>query len=230
MKLQLQNVTLFGADTVDLDRILLAFEICMKYADFAAVKVVADVPEDYVTESGIQVFTTNKINSISDYSQFIFKDTNNYIDTDFVLIAQHDGFILNPDAWQDDFLNYDYIGAPWPIDGELVSGNGGFSIRSKKLLELTQSDDVIKVGNINDHKYAENEDWILCVVLRKYLEEKGISFAPGEIARKFSIESNDIVGRKWTDQFGFHGLRWTDISAWLTVNPEYKIDNPLDLE
>ena len=32
-----------------------------------------------------------------------------YIETDFVLIVQYDGFVLHAQAWDDDFLNYDYI-------------------------------------------------------------------------------------------------------------------------
>ena len=38
------------------------------------------------------------------------------------------------------------------------------------------------------------------------------------------------VGRSvaWTNQFGFHGLRWTDISPWLRQNPNDLIDNTLD--
>ena len=78
---------------------------------------------------------------------------NNYIDSDFVLIIQDDGHIVNPHLWDNEFLNYDYIGAPWPNNkkwknrfskyDEKVSsniirnfnlnniGNGGFSLRSK---------------------------------------------------------------------------------------------------
>ena len=38
-KLDLRNVTLYGADTVDLDRQLKAFAICESYADFGAKKI-----------------------------------------------------------------------------------------------------------------------------------------------------------------------------------------------
>jgi hypothetical protein len=31
-----------------------------------------------------------------------------------------------------------------------------------------------------------------------------------------------------TNEFGFHGLRWTDISSWLRENPNEPIDNTLD--
>lgn len=43
----------------------------------------------------------------------MIKELNKYIETDYVLIVQYDGFILNPKAWMDEFLEYDYIGAPW---------------------------------------------------------------------------------------------------------------------
>jgi hypothetical protein len=60
--------------------------------------------------------------------------------TDFNLTVQPDGFAINPQAWDDRFWEYDYIGAPWPWmwgggpywPGPIV-GNGGFSLRSRKL-------------------------------------------------------------------------------------------------
>jgi hypothetical protein len=36
-----------------------------------------------------------------------------HIDTDYCLLVQPDGFVINPDKWDDDWYNYDYIGAPW---------------------------------------------------------------------------------------------------------------------
>ncbi len=225
-KLNLANVTLCGIDTIDINRQLLAFEICMRYTEFKEMKLFTNCEESYTTDSGIQVIKIDTVNSLRDYNNFNLKHLNTYIDTDFVMIAEHDGFILNPEAWSDEFLDYDYIGAPWLVEDKLIVGNGGFSIRSKKLLELTQSDGHIQLGNKNDHKYAENEDWVICMILRDYIENKGIRFAPAELAKKFSIEENELVGRKWTDQFGFHGLKWTDISAWLEKHSEYKIENP----
>lgn len=67
-----------------------------------------------------------------------------YVDTDYCLIIHDDGFIVNPHLWTDDFLKYDYIGAPWYLginrgltwlqDRHNLVGNGGFCIRSKKLM------------------------------------------------------------------------------------------------
>jgi len=224
--LNLPNVTLYGSDTINVNRLLKSFAICEQYATFGVKKIFTHTQENYTTYSGTQVLNTALINSLKDYNQFNLKYLNDHIETDFVMVAEHDGFILNPEAWSDEFLNYDYIGAPWLMDGKLVVGNGGFSIRSKRLLELVQKDDFIQLGNKSDHRYAENEDWVIGVVKREYLENKGIRFAPVELAKKFSFESQGRPNHKWQGQFGFHGLRWTDISEWTEKNPQWVIDNP----
>ena len=50
--------------------------------------------------------------SYADYNKRCVSELNNYFDTDFCLIVQFDGKIINPSAWTNDFFNYDYIGAP----------------------------------------------------------------------------------------------------------------------
>lgn len=228
-KLNLSNVTLCGTDTIDVNRLLKVFAVCESYADFGAKKLFTNTSKAFVTESGIEVFPSN-VASLHDYNHFNLKQLNDYVATDFVMVVEHDGFILNPAAWSDEFLKYDYIGAPLAVDGELVVGNGGFSIRSKKLLELTQSDPHIQLGNKADHKYAENEDWVISIVLRDYLESKGITFAPVDLAKQFSLESNQLRNYGWDGQFGWHGLHWTDISKWTEANPQFGIENVFDMD
>jgi hypothetical protein len=227
-KLDLTDVTLYGVDTIDLNRQLKAFAICESYADFPAKKIITNQGEEGYTETGIEIIHTDQINSLRDYNHFNLKRMNDFFETKFVMVAEHDGFILNPLAWRDEFLDYDYIGAPLFVEGEQKVGNGGFSIRSKRLMEMVQADDNVQLGNKLEHKYAENEDWVICVVMREYLEEKGIKFAPAEIGHQFSLENNRQYGNVWSGQFGFHGLRWTDISVWMEENPEWEILNPLD--
>lgn len=221
MKL-LYNVTLFGLDCVDIDRLIKASDICRENFEFAKVKLLSSIESD-----NPDVIKIDPINSIREYSEFMLKKMNDYIDTELVLIIQYDGFILNPEAWDDDFLNYDYIGAPLAVDGKLTVGNGGFSMRSKKLLEFLQNDHNINIESDPSHKYGENEDWIISVMKREYLENLGIKFAPVDLAHKFSFEKNSIYGAKWSGQFGFHGLKWTDISDWILSHPEYGIKNEL---
>ena len=113
-----------------------------------------------------------KIESRSEYSEFILKHAVSHIKTSYILIIQWDGYIINPNSWDDRFLNYDYIGAKWGWhqDGNTV-GNGGFSLRSKKLLEImagTQFQMISKLG----------EDELICRYYRNILEsEFGIKFA-----------------------------------------------------
>ncbi len=216
MKRRLQNVTLLGLDCVNIKRLIQAAEICKKDFDFGAVKLLSSLPSRHV-----DVVPIEPLNSIEAYNDFIIEKLNDYIDTDFVLLIQYDGFILNPNAWTDDYLKYDYTGAPWWKNGKFIVGNGGFSLRSKKLLEMLQKDKY----KITD---KDPEDWFICVTIRKELEDRGIKFAPIELAKQFSFESNEKDGVVWNGQFGFHGLTWTDISAWIKKQPEYKLENKLD--
>jgi hypothetical protein len=223
MKKNLPNVTLLGVDGVNIDRLILAAEICKKDFEFGAVKLLTSLPSENPDVVHIPAIT-----SIRDYSYLIIKKLYDYVDTDFVMIIQYDGFILNPEAWQDSFLHYDYIGAPMYEEGKLFVGNGGFCIRSKKLLKLLAEDPIIKLPEHKEHRFAENDDWIISHTLRDYIEEQGCAFAPVDVAHAFSFEANEHYGTQWNGQFGFHGLRWTDISSWFKAHPEYPIVNKLD--
>lgn len=229
-KRKLKSVTLLGIDCVNLERLILAMEICQKDFEFADVKILSSLSSDKSN-----IIKIKPINSLEEYSRFVIEELDNYVDTENVLIVQHDGFILNSEAWTDNFLDYDYIGAPWLVAdwsvnnfdfpanliGSYVVGNGGFSLRSKKLLSLTAA--LFKEGKFI--RYSP-EDTAICVYHRELLEKAGLKFAPVEIAKQFSFESEDIDHYAWDGQFGFHGLKWTDISKWSNEHPEYRIDNP----
>lgn len=138
-----------------------------------------------------------KLGSKEAYSKFIIKELHKYIDTDYVLIVQHDGYVKNWQAWTDEFLKYDYIGAPWWYKDGMNVGNGGFSLRSKKLLK-TIAELPLTIFHPEDH--------MICRVHRKELEARGLTFAPEELASKFSFEGYSQTGH-YTNQFGFHGHR-----------------------
>ncbi len=157
----------------------------------------------------------NPINSLKDYSNFIIYNLHKYIDTSHVLIVQWDGFVIKSKKWKNDFMNYDYIGAPFiprgndfnycrDINGNFFSvGNGGFSIRSKRLLEAPNK------FNLKDNfRYTKNhEDGFFCVLHRIFLESKGYTWAPLEIAQDFSIESPQNIQELIDLPFGFHGKK-----------------------
>ena len=144
-KIKLPNVTLLGADCVNIERLILAMDISEKEIEFGAVKLLTSLPTEDKRKVAIPY-----IGSIEEFSRFCIEDLNNYVDTDYVLLVQYDGFILNPKSWTYEFLKYDYIGAPRAVgmlelddfprelnNGKWVVGNGGFCLRSKKLLEIS---------------------------------------------------------------------------------------------
>jgi hypothetical protein len=144
------------------------------------------------------------ITSIKDYNLFVINELYKYINTEFVMFVQSDGYPINESAWTDDFLKYDYIGAPWtwaPVnirkehcpEGKCV-GNGGFSIRSLKLLKATAE------YNYESLEEQGDEDIFTCRTIGDSLKENGMKFAPVELAHYFSVENKIYAG-----QFGFHG-------------------------
>jgi hypothetical protein len=154
-----------------------------------------DVDEygDFFEEEEVLVSRVKSGYTLKDYSHFVVKDLNDFVNTDFVMLFQNDGFIENIDMWSDEYFDYDYIGAPWWYKDHNNVGNGGFSMRSKKLLEVLAADEKILDVVPEDHH--------ICRTYGDYLrEEHGIKFAPEELASKFSVEHGHHGG-----QLGFHG-------------------------
>lgn len=225
---RLETVTLLGVDCVDIDRLILAADICQKDFEFAEVKLLTSLPSTHPN-----VVKIDPITSVEAYSKFMVSELNSYVDTPHVLIFQYDGFILNPTAWTDEFLKWDYIGAPWlgsqnfvdkyefpeKLVGTYVVGNGGFSLRTKNFLQTCERLD--RAGAFDRY---QPEDIMLTVWKRPLLESEGIKIAPYEVAKKFSFEDDWSGNNTWDGQFGFHGLKWTDISNWTKSHPEYVQD------
>lgn len=153
--------------------------------------------ESIACHEGIELIKIPKLASLEAYSKFLMKDLFRHIVTPYVLVIQWDGYVIDPLAWSDNFLSYDYIGAKWHWhqDGKTV-GNGGFSFRSKKLLEAVASSEIPFI------KDAAEDDQI-CRIYRETLETQfGIKFSNESLADQFSYE------RTLPDAptFGFHGI------------------------
>lgn len=141
MKINLEDVTLVAVDCLNPELSVKAILRSQKNCDFQKSLLFTD---SMFENSSFDVIKIDKIKSINEYSKFILKNLNLYIETNFIIIIQWDGFVLNSKLWKNDFRDYDYIGAKWEWhkDGKNI-GNGGFSFRSKKLLEVTSSDEFI---------------------------------------------------------------------------------------
>lgn len=216
MKLSLTDVTLLAVTSVEIEKTHHALLYSSQYIDFGAVKLLSPISPK-LTNPRITYVPTPQFNYIS-YSRFIFESLHSYVSTKHCLIIQADGFVLNPDRWLPEFMDYDYIGAPWPEFINLDSGNhqlhlnrnrvgnGGFSLRSKRLLEITSR------INFNELTFPIlSEDLVICHYLYDQLCSAGLRFAPMNVAARFSVEhpyAKGTMQRRST--FGFHGSHWLD--------------------
>jgi len=151
------------------------------------------------------------------YSTFVMHSLYAFIDTDFCLIVQDDGWVLNGANWKPEYYDYDYIGGITHgavVGNELKLGytwvddpvrtlvlNGGFSLRSKRFLEAPNKFGLVHTPANEIHLW--NEDVQLTAIKRRLLESRGIKFAPDEVCQEFSIE---YVGPKIHNDLDFSKL------------------------
>lgn len=191
--LQLPNVTL----------------IALTNRDFEGHKRALDKSCEGIEWGGVKLIWDEKITGIDEWNRKIIYELHNYIDTEFAMLIHADGYVINPQAWKDEFLAYDYIGAPWPLprdeysyrtsQGELVRVGNSVSIRSKRILQLPSA-----LGLEWKSYYGNtNEDGFLCVHNRRRLIDEGVQFSPIDVARFFSRE-HTISENQGIETFAFH--------------------------
>jgi hypothetical protein len=192
-KINLPDVALCAVDSANMELTLRAMERCMERCSFGDVFVATDLHVDVP----FRVEKIEPLRSRNEYSKFAVKNLGRYSDAPYFLLVQWDGYVLNPGVWTKEFLNYDYIGAKWSwfADGGTV-GNGGFSLRSKKLLDVLALPEITSPGEVS-------EDVYICRILGPMLESQyGIRFAHESVADLFSYERS----LPECPTFGFHGL------------------------
>ena len=205
----LSDVTLVSITGVQVDAAHLSLQRCMADLCFARALLIS-TERPSTLDPRIRWIQIPPM-TIDQYNTFILKHLYRYVDTTHVLIAQADGFVLNPQRWDPAWLEFDYIGAPWPerlfidrkyrLDLRNRVGNGGFSLRSRRLLDLTSPIDFETM-----QFPTRNEDVVTCYLLYDYLLGHGVRFPEVEMAARFSIEWDDLsFGQTIDTAFGFHG-------------------------
>lgn len=193
MKPSLQEVTVCAADCLAPQLAARALRESAAACDFGDAILFTDEP---VADGAFRTVSIDKLASMDDYSRFMLRSLAAHVSTAHVLVIQWDGYVVDPDAWTPEFLQFDYIGAPWHWykDGRTV-GNGGFSLRSLRLLETMASDRFpLEPGMPEDH--------VVCRTHRAALEALGLRFAPEALANRFSYER----ALPAQPTFGFHGV------------------------
>ena len=190
---KLDKITIICADTRSYAQALASLRKSLDQITPAKTIFFTDI--DLPLQEGIEIIKINPIRSKAEYSTWIIRELWKYIDTEFVLVIQWDGYIINSDAWRDEFYEYDYLGAPWIYEHNRNIANGGFSLRSKRLCEILGTDPLIQI--------THPEDQSIGILYRGYLEEKhDIKFPSEELADTFAFELKEPIG----PVFGFHGF------------------------
>ena len=219
--IKLDNITLIAMTSVDIPATIKALEYSCRDIKFGAVKIASDILPDNLPEFITHCYT-EKMRSIDEWNYAIIYRLGGYIDTEFAILIHADGFVVNPESWKKEFLDYDYIGAPWPlphddfsfrdINGEIIRVGNSVSLRSKKLIDLPVK---LNLEWKPFHGFY-NEDGFITVNNRHIYKEHGMKFADLDIARYFSHECMipEIEGIK---PFMFHRYAGTNV-----IYPKFK--------
>lgn len=192
--IKLPQITLIAFGSVNIAGMSKALEYSSRGIEFGAVKLITEV----------------ECNGIDEWNKNIIFRLREFVDTEYCILIHADGFIVNPESWHDEFLKYDYIGAPWPLpsdpfsyrtpDGEIVRVGNSVSLRSRKVLDLPFELEMAwrpYFGNTN-------EDGFITCHNRRLLQQFGTKFAPIEIAKYFSRELDIPENADVEFPFAFH--------------------------
>ena len=148
------------------------------------------------------------IKDINSWNKAVIYDLPDYIKTDFCLLIHADGYVVNPKSWNNEWLNYDFIGAPFPLpndnysyrdeSGEIVRVGNSVSLRSKKLIDLAST------REWKPYYGFFNEDGFITCHNRNWLESRGCNFAPLEVAKWFGRELDIPENEEVEKPFCFH--------------------------
>ena len=192
-KPHLPNVSLVCVETRHPHLAQFALDRCLAAASFR--ECVLLTPTRFDLPAYIEQVAIPPIRSVEEYSAFMLRDLGRFFSGDYVLVVQWDGFILDGRMWDPAFLDYDYIGAPWTHRPAAVAvGNGGFSLRSRRLVDMLAQ---------MDFDVVHPEDAVICELRREELERRSIRFAPQDVAERFAMEMIESGG----PTFGFHGFQ-----------------------
>jgi hypothetical protein len=186
MKLQLPNVTLICVDSIDTKLASKVLDICQREIEFGAVKLI-----------------DANLTSLVMYSVWCLTELYKHIDTTHFLIVQRDGFVLNSQSFKMEWLELDYI-APLFVQMDIV-GSGGFSLRSKRIMEYAAH--ILPKWNGTESHAKElqkilgyYEDGVICLK-REFSHFK---FATKEQASEFGQGGNRNPEYFNEKPFGFH--------------------------
>lgn len=197
-------MTLVVYDCVAHELTRFALEESLNQIDPKAVHIWTNKPKFFFGLG--QVFETKTSKELLEAEEVLWYQAPAKLTTSHVLVVQWDGWVLNGNLWKDEFLAYDYIGAPWPWHLHDRVGNGGFSLRSTRLMKLL-------ADKSSPFPLKMPSDEVICRRYRGALEMFGFKWPPESLASEFSLEHGEM-----RSTFGFH-----DLQNWTRLLPQSKV-------
>jgi hypothetical protein len=197
MTTALPDVTVVIIDAVEHELSRLALVDTLNQITPGDVMIISDTPERIAGDLDVQEIEVPAIRNMQEVERVLWYLVPKHLGTHFALIIQYDGWVTDGAMWRDDWQRFDYIGAKWPWHRGLRVGNGGFSLRSTRLMNyIARHQESIPVQT--------PEDDTLCRRYRMDLEIRcGFEWAPERTAEQFSFERGP---RPSQPTFGFHGI------------------------
>lgn len=208
-RLQLPDVTLVMLETREHELARMAIEDCLDKVEFGKVLILTDRMLEFSSLTlSHGVYPT--FQAVDDFSsklgwcQSMWNDVPPLLDTSHALLIQWDSWVCDVSQWSDEFLEYDYVGAPWWYKDGLNVGNSGFCLTTTRLRRY------LRANAIEYPCVSEAEDDLLSRKYRPRLQDRGFNWAPEKLAHKFAFECCR-PDPEWRS-FGFHGMfNWGEV-------------------
>jgi Protein of unknown function (DUF5672) len=196
------NTTLLMIDGgVCLELARLSLLDTLNQCTFDEVLVVA--PDDIRTDRTQRYVPCPGWHSAHDPGKWIWHELPGIMRCENVLITTWDAWVIDGDRWENEFLNYDYVGAPWWYNDDRNVGHG--LLRSRCLLDFLHENAADYVVPIH-----WPEDAALSRIHRPRLEEHGFRWADEQTASRFMFEctrpSEDSKHFIFHDSFNFKNV------------------------
>src|SRR5262245_49781462 len=121
--LKLPDVTLVLIETRQHELGRLALEDCERLVEFGDVLVFTDRPLQFM-DRGRHIIPVPDWPKKIGWSRCYWQEVAPHLITSHALHIQWDSWVVAPEMWRDEFLAYDYIGAPWWYKDGMNVGNG----------------------------------------------------------------------------------------------------------
>lgn len=203
--LALPNVTLVAVGTMLHELLRITISDCVARVSFGDLVIYSD-RADLINVPGARQIAAPCGTDKKDVMEFYYGEAAQAITTSHALMIEWDAGIRDVGMWRDEFLQYDYIGAPWPLeylevwggDPECNVGNGGFTLLSKKLSDLIYTHRAALPVSSDVHPSRDHR--------RAYEQlDSSIRWAPRSVAADFAFE-HGTPGERDCPSFGYHDV------------------------